>query len=68
MPHVDLTVEDNPRMQVESLAVEEGPIVTRSVLKRLRINQPQTTTMAQYYGPPEEQQTKKKNKKRLNST
>jgi hypothetical protein len=67
MPLVDLTVEDNPRMQVESLAVEEGPIVTRSALKRLRINQPQTT-MTQYYDPPDEQQNKKKNKKRLNST
>jgi hypothetical protein len=47
MPHVDLTVEDMPRMQVESSAVEEGPILTRSALKRLRVNQPQTT-MTQY--------------------
>jgi hypothetical protein len=67
MPHLDLTDEDNPRMQVESSAVEEGPILTRSALKRLRINQPQTT-MTQYYDPPEEQQNKKKNKKRLKST
>jgi hypothetical protein len=67
MPHMDLNVEDNPRMQVESSAVEEGPILTRSALKRIRINQPQTT-MTQYYGPHEVQQNKKKNKKRLNST
>jgi hypothetical protein len=67
MPHMDLTVEDNPRMQVESSAVEERPVGTRSAFKRLRINQPQTT-MTQYCDPPEEQQHKKKNKKRLNST
>jgi hypothetical protein len=61
MPGVDLTVEDEPLTQ------QQVPIITRSALKRLRINQPQTT-MTQYYDPPEEQKNKKKNKKRLKST
>jgi hypothetical protein len=61
MPGVDLTVEDEPPTQ------QQVPIITRSALKRLRINQPQTT-MTQYYDPPEEQKNKKKNKKRLKST
>jgi hypothetical protein len=60
-PGVDLTVEDEPPTQ------QQVPIITRSALKRLRINQPQTT-MTQYYDPPEEQKNKKKNKKRLKST
>jgi hypothetical protein len=67
MPNVGLPVEDNPDIQEEESKGEQGPILSRSALKRLHINQ-QQTTMTQYYGPPEEQQNKKKNKKWLNFT
>jgi hypothetical protein len=61
MPDVDLIVKDDPPTQ------QQGPIITRSALKHIHINQPQTT-MKQYYNPLEEQKNKKKNKKRLKST
>jgi hypothetical protein len=60
-------VQENPSMQEEESKGEQGPILTRSTLKRQCINQPQNT-MTQYYGPPEEQKNKKENKKGLYST
>jgi hypothetical protein len=57
--------ENHPPIQDKELEGEQGPILTRSALKREPNNQPQTT-ITQYYDPPEEQRNKKKNKKRLN--
>ena len=49
--HFGVPVEENPSMQEEESKGEQGPILTRSALKRQRINQPQTTMTQYIIGP-----------------